>query len=613
MYPEDKQVAKKAKASIDAISALLKKADTEEAGFPYDRWKAVSDSGIFKRFVDSTVSKRESFLSTINSLERLGEVCEDAGLSFSVATHLASTITALSKFGSDELKQRYMEPLVEGRIIGAHAISEPGAGSDALSMTTTATKSGDDYILNGHKAFVTNGPIADVIVVYAKTSDTSSADCVSAFLVDTHQEGIELGPTMETVGLHTSPLCELKLNNYRVSKRNMVGREGAGFFVLSHVMQREILFAFIISIGEMHRRLKRSVNHSISRQQFGTPIGGFQSVSNRIADMKISYELSRNWLYHIAEKMIANKDVTNDVAIAKVFISENALETSINALHIHGGYGFVAKNGLGEEVCNALAGPIYSGTNDIQRGRIAAMLGVSANSKPRQPSQLSSANLAPKKVFDSEHENVKAFVDKALGNEQLSEREIAVKLYYAVRDKIAYEVFDTDMGEVGLRASSVVKAKKGFCLHKGILFAAACQSKGLESRLVASRVTNHISTPELQDLVGGEVFLHWYNEVKVDGKWLKVAPVFNKLLCKLYAIEPLEFDGVSDAVVQPYKGDSQMNYLGSPVVFDNPSPEELIALVRTHHPKMVTPSGMIPKMVPIAKGPDGKVPAPASY
>ncbi|MCX9564819.1 acyl-CoA dehydrogenase, partial [Vibrio cholerae] len=210
----------------------------------------------FKRTVDLQVSKRESFLSTMHSLERLGEVCEDAGLSFSVATHLASTITALSKFGSSELKELYMDNLIEGRIIGAHAISEPGAGSDALSMTTTATESGDYYILNGHKAFVTNGSIADVIIVYAKTSDSSSADCVSAFLIDTRSEGIELGPTMETVGLQTSPLCELKLTNCRVPKTHMVGREGAGFFVLSHVMQREILFAFIISIGEMKRRLK---------------------------------------------------------------------------------------------------------------------------------------------------------------------------------------------------------------------------------------------------------------------------------------------------------------------------------------------------------------------
>ncbi|AMG04126.1 acyl-CoA dehydrogenase family protein [Vibrio mimicus] len=597
MYLNDNKLAKEAMASIDAISEILKAPRNNGGVFPYDRWRAICDSGIFKRTVDLQVSKRESFLSTMHSLERLGEVCEDAGLSFSVATHLASTITALSKFGSSELKERYMDNLIEGRIIGAHAISEPGAGSDALSMTTTATESGDYYILNGHKAFVTNGSIADVIIVYAKTSDSSSADCVSAFLIDTRSEGIELGPTMETVGLQTSPLCELKLTNCRVPKTHMVGREGAGFFVLSHVMQREILFAFIISIGEMKRRLKRCVDYAVTRNQFGIPIGGFQSVSNRIADMKISYELSRNWLYHVTEKMLANKDVTSDVAIAKVFISENALETSINALHIHGGYGFVSKNGFGEEVCNALAGPIYSGTNDIQRGRIAAMLGISAKSKPRQPAQLPSTDSVINEVLDSDHANVKAFVDAALGVAPLGEREIAIKLYYAVRDKISYEVFDTDISANGLRASSIVKSKKGFCLHKAILFAAACRAKGLDCRLVANLVNNHISTPELQKLVGGEVFLHWYNEVKVNGKWLKVSPVFNKLLCQLYAIEPLEFDGVSDAIAQPYKDDSEMNYLGSPEVFENPTSADLIKLVDAYHPKMVTPSGKVPKTI----------------
>ncbi|CZF77619.1 Acyl-CoA dehydrogenase, short-chain specific [Grimontia celer] len=597
MYLNDKKLAKEALASIDAISDVLKAPKNSEGEFPYDRWKVICESGLFKRAVDTQMPKRESFLSTMFSLEYLGELCVDAGLSFSIATHLASTITALNKFGSSDLKERYMEKLLEGRIIGAHAISEPGAGSDALSMTTTATESGDSYILNGHKAFVTNGSIADVIVVYAKTSDSSAADCVSAFLVDTRSEGVELGPTMETVGLHTSPLCELKLTNCRVPKTHMVGRKGAGFFVLSHVMQREILFAFIISIGEMKRRLKRSVDYASTRHQFGTPLGGFQSVSNRIADMKISYELSRNWLYHVAEKMIANKDVTSDVAIAKVFISESALETSINALHIHGGYGYVSKNGLGEEVCNALAGPIYSGTNDIQRGRIAAMLGVASKSKPRKPAQLVSTNSESNEVLDSDHTNVKAFVEAALGDAPLSERDIAVKLYYAVRDKIAYEVFDTDISPNGLRASSIVKSKKGFCLHKAILFATACRTKGIDCRLVANRVNNHISTPELQNLVGGEVFLHWYNEVKVDGKWLKVSPVFNKLLCRLYAIEPLEFDGKSDAIAQPYKDDSEMNYLGSPEIFENPTPVELIKLVNTYHPKMITPSGKVPKVI----------------
>jgi len=610
MYHHDKQIPQQARASIDSIVRTLG-AESPPTDFPREKWQAVASTGIFRR-ATTAESKRDAIRSTIAALERLGEICKDSGLTFSVATHLASTITALDKFGSPEIKARYMDELVSGQLIGAHAISEPNAGSDALSMTTTAREDGDDFVINGHKAFVTNGSIADVIVIYAKTSQAASADCVSAFLVETRSPGVHLGPTMEKVGLGTSPLCELTLENCRVPKENMIGRRGAGFFVLSYVMQREILYSFIINVGEMHRRLTRCVLYANSRHQFGSPIGSFQSVANKIAEMKIKYELSRRWLYHIAELMSASKDVTSEVAIAKVFVSENALATSIDALHIHGGYGYIASNGLGTEVCNALAGPIYSGTNEVQRGRIAALLGVKQGKGKVNPT---SDNTNPEVVrseiritckvdnerthsdlLDFPHDDVQTFVSTVLDNKSFNERETAVKLYYAVRDKIAYEVFDTDISEKGLRASQIAKDRRGFCLHKALLYAAACRSQGLACRLVASSVTNHVATQELQNLVGGDVFLHWYNEVNVSGIWLQVSPVFNKLLCKLYRIEPLEFDGYSNAIHQPFKGGLVMNYLDdNPMIFTNPRYSELIKLVNTYHPSMVTPSGRVPQ------------------
>lgn len=573
----------------------------------------VSGTGIFER-ATSAESKSDAILSTVASLERLGEVCKDSGLTFSVATHLASTITALERFGSAQLKARYMEELVSGRLIGAHAISEPGAGSDALSMSTTAHEDGDDFVINGHKAFVTNGPIADVIVVYAKTQETTTANCVTAFLVETRSAGVRLGPSLEKVGLSTSPLSELTLENCRVPKENMVGRRGSGFFVLSYVMQREILYSFIISVGEMHRRLMRCVEYANSRRQFGSAIGSFQSVSNKIADMKIKYELSRQWLYHVAELMSANKDVTSEVAIAKVIVSENALSTSIDALHIHGGYGYLASNGLGSEVANALAGPIYSGTNEIQRGRIAALLGLSQGKAkpalsitPRKTAcsleglpRLISDGQSSNNLLDFQHDDVKAFVSGALAGDSLDERGTAVRLYYALRDKINYEVFDTDISEKGLRASQIIKDRRGFCLHKALLYATVCRSQGLSCRLVASLVTNHIATPELRMLVGGDVFLHWYNEVKLGNAWLQVSPVFNKYLCKLYGLEPLEFDGFSSAIHQHFNDTSTMSYLGDPVVFTSPSYSELIELVNSYHPNMVTPGGRVPPSKPLA-------------
>jgi alkylation response protein AidB-like acyl-CoA dehydrogenase len=605
MSTQDKQTIKKARASIDTIARALDTELPNGSEFPRDKWQLVASTGIFRNAVNAQ-SKRNAILPTLAALERLGEVCRDSGLTFSVATHLASTITALDKFASPELKGQYLERLTSGQLVGAHAITEPNAGSDALSMTTTAREDGEDFIINGHKAFVTNGTVADVIIVYAKTSEAATADCVSAFLVETGSAGVLLGPAVEKVGLNTSPLCELILDNCRVSKKNMVGRRGAGFFVLSHVMQREILYSFIISVGEMQHRLTRCVRYANSRRQFGSSIGSFQSVANKVADMKIRYELSRQWLYHVAERLISNQDVTSEVAIAKVFVSENALATSVDALHIHGGYGYIASNGLGAEVCNALAGPIYSGTNDIQRGRIAAMLGISQGKVKPEPdgghreivhitertAPREDDEKAQSELLNYRHTDVRGFIDAFLGSNPLDERETAIRLYYAVRDKISYEVFDTNISETGLRASQIVNDRRGFCLHKAILYAAVCRSQGLACRLVASRVTNHIAAPELQDLVGGDVFLHWYNEVKVYGTWLKVSPVFNKLLCKLHGIEPLEFDGYSSAIHQPFSNGLAMEYIGTPMVLVNPSHVELI---NNHHPGMITPGGRLPR------------------
>lgn len=363
-------------ASISALRDRLKREGNVAELFPWENWSAIAETGLFAELVREDLGGPVGVKATVSALERLGEINEDQGLSFSVATHLASTIYAVAKYGSEDLRQRILRDLTAGKLIGAHAISEDGAGSDALSMQTRAAADGDTYVLTGDKAFVTNGPIADVIVVYAKTGQGNTVGDVSAFLVPTNLAGIERGAPMAKSGLHNSPLSSLHLRECRIPASNLLGRQGGGFAILSNVMKREILFAFMINVGEMRRRLDRCVRYANQRQQFSTNIGSFQSVSNRIAEMKIRYELSQKWLYHVTSKLATNHDITTDIAIAKVFVSEAAIATAIDAMHIHGGHGFLADSGFGDEIASAVAGPIYSGTNDIQRGRIAAMLGV---------------------------------------------------------------------------------------------------------------------------------------------------------------------------------------------------------------------------------------------
>lgn len=347
--------------------------DPLHAGCP--RWEAITQTGLFAMACDRSLPRSHRGQEILAAMERLGELCEDNGFVFSVATHLASTLSALDHYGSDALRDEVIAALIDGRRIGAHAISEPEAGSDALAMRTQAILEGDHYVLSGDKAFVTNAPIADVFVIYAKTA-SDGAGSVSAFLVDRKSPGLEVGPVMPLAGLTTSPVAALSLRDCKVPCSRMIGRSGAGFMVLSHVMRQEILYSFMANVGQMKRRLDRCIRHVRQRRQFGRPIGDFQAVSARIADMKMRYELSRAYLLHAARRQAQNKDVTSDIAIAKVFVSESALKTAIDAVHIHGGRGYLEEAGLGREVADALAGPIYSGTNDIQRSRIAAMLGV---------------------------------------------------------------------------------------------------------------------------------------------------------------------------------------------------------------------------------------------
>lgn len=200
----------------------------------------------------------------------------------------------------------------------------------------------------------------------------------------------------------------------------------------------------------------------------------------------------------------------------------------------------------------------------------------------------SSMLLAASEALDYESDEVRRFVAEAVPDQGVSDREKAVALYYAVRDGVFYEVYGADLSREGLRASAVVAAKTGFCLHKSILYAAATRAVGIPSRVLAGEVRNHLASDKLKKLVGGEVFLHWLNEIELDGRWLKVTPVFNKMLCKLYGIAPLDFDGTAEAVYHPFDehGRQHMEFIGPVASFDEVEHPTVVALMRQRHPGM---------------------------
>ncbi|MFI6638499.1 acyl-CoA dehydrogenase family protein [Streptomyces sp. NPDC050504] len=347
------------------------------AAFPYEQWKLIQRTGILGLpFDEQWGGLGQSLLTTMYVLEELGAGCRDGGLNFSVATHMVSVGVPLQRFGSPALKQRYLPGICSGGTIGAHAITEPESGSDALAMRTTATREGEDFVLRGGKCFVSNGPVADVFVVYARTHPDGGPLGITAFLVERDTPGLTVGAPVGKMGLRTSPLGDLYFDDCRIPASAVVGRIGSGFLVLDHVMKWEILCSFVINAGQMGHRLERCVEHARTRTQFGRPIGANQAVAHRIVDMRTGLETARKWLYDTARRLTDGENVTTDVATSKLLTSESNVASAQAAVQIFGGQGYLTECGLEKDLRDATASTLYSGTSEIQRNRIASMLGL---------------------------------------------------------------------------------------------------------------------------------------------------------------------------------------------------------------------------------------------
>jgi alkylation response protein AidB-like acyl-CoA dehydrogenase len=345
--------------------------------FNRDKWELLRQSDVIRiPFLPEWGGLGHDALTLTYVLEHLGYGCRDSGLLFGLATQIVSMAIPIQKFGSDELKDRYLRRLIDGEIISAHAISEPGAGSDATGMVTTVAKDGDEYVLNGEKAWCTSGPIADVLTVYAKGEGDDAATSISAFIVERDTPGLTIGEPIPKMGLGTSPFGMIEFKDVRIPAGNMLGRPGSGFFVLEHVMTWEILGIFGMMCGEMQHRLDLSVRYAKRRQQFGAPIGSNQYIAGKLVDMKIGLESSRKHIYDTARQFAKGRSVVAEVSMAKLVTSEANLQSALNAVQIHGARGYIRETGLEKQLRDAIGSPIYSGTNETQRIRLASMMGL---------------------------------------------------------------------------------------------------------------------------------------------------------------------------------------------------------------------------------------------
>ncbi|CAH9413487.1 acyl-CoA dehydrogenase family protein [Streptomyces globisporus] len=347
-----------------------------EAEFSHEKWSAVRESGILRTPFDTEHGGHgRSLTDTMRVLEGLGHVSRDSGLSFSTSTQMVSVGVPLQRFGSAELKGRHLPGILSGETITAHAITEESGGSDAMNTATTAVRDGDHYVVDGGKMFITNAPVAGLFLLYVRTGDPGPFG-LTCLLVEAGTPGLTVGPAMDKIGLRTSPIGTLDFRGLRVPVAQRVGKEGAGFLVLDYVMKREVLFAFSITLGEMTRRLEETIAFARKREQFGKPIGSYQAVSHKIANMSIEVETARKWLRDTGAKVEERQDASLDLASTKTVVSEANVRTALDAVQIHGGRGVLTAHGVERDLRNSIAGTIYSGTSEIQRNRIAALLGL---------------------------------------------------------------------------------------------------------------------------------------------------------------------------------------------------------------------------------------------
>lgn len=316
-------------------------------------------------------------LSTAIALEAFGYGCRDGGLVFSLCAHLLACVMPVTRHGSEAQKRAYLRGLCDGTLVGAHAITEPGSGSDTFSMRTKGERDGSGWRINGSKTFISNGPVADVAIVFAVTDSSKGFHGgLTAFLVETKHPGFTVGRKMEKLGLRTSPVGEISFQDMRVGEEHVLGTVGGGAAVFGTAMDWERTLLVASHVGAIERLLETSVTYARTRNQFGQAIGKFQAVAHKIADMKVQLEAARLLTYRAAWRLDHTRNSNLDASIAKLFVSESLVKAALDTVQIHGGYGFMMEYEVERTLRDAIGGTIYSGTSEMQRNIIGRWLGL---------------------------------------------------------------------------------------------------------------------------------------------------------------------------------------------------------------------------------------------
>ncbi|WP_342044762.1 acyl-CoA dehydrogenase [Bacillus sp. OTU530] len=312
------------------------------------------------------------YLAYCIAVEELSRVCASTGVTLSAHVSLAGW--PLYTFGTEEQKQLYLRPLAEGKKIGAYGLTEPGSGSDAGGMKTTAKRDGDHYILNGSKIFITNGGVADIYIVFALTDPGVKHRGTSAFIVEANTPGFSIGKKEAKLGIRSSPTTEIIFEDCRVPARNLLGAEGQGFKIAMQTLDGGRNGIAAQAVGIAQGALDAAVAYAKERRQFGKPIIEQQGIAFKLADMATQVEAARLLTYQAAWLESAGLPYSKESAMSKLFAGDAAMKVTVEAVQVFGGYGYTKDYPVERFMRDAKITQIYEGTQEIQRLVISRIL-----------------------------------------------------------------------------------------------------------------------------------------------------------------------------------------------------------------------------------------------